>query len=82
MKVASDVIKGQTRLGMVAHAFNPNTREAEAGRSLWVWGQPGLQSESRTTKEICLNPYCHPIPQKQEKKTNYYVCGMTEAATP
>ena len=27
---------------MVVHAFNPSTREAEAGRSLWVRGQPDL----------------------------------------
>ena len=30
--------------GMEAHSFNPNTREAEAGGSLWIWSQPGLQS--------------------------------------
>ena len=28
---------------MVAHAFNPSTREAEAGASLGVRDQPGLQ---------------------------------------
>ena len=28
---------------MVAHTFNPSTREAVAGGSLWVWGQSGLQ---------------------------------------
>ena len=27
---------------MEVHAFNPSTQEAEAGESLWVWGQPGL----------------------------------------
>jgi hypothetical protein len=30
---------------LVAHAFSSITREAEAGRSLRVQGQPGLQSE-------------------------------------
>ena len=30
---------------MVVHDFNPSTGEAEAGRSLWVQTQPGLQSE-------------------------------------
>ena len=28
---------------LVVQAFNPRTLEAEAGGSLWVWGQPGLQ---------------------------------------
>jgi hypothetical protein len=26
------------------HTFDPSTWEAETGGSLWVWGQPGLQS--------------------------------------
>ena len=30
---------------VVAHTFSASAQEAEAGRSLWVWGQPGLQSE-------------------------------------
>ena len=30
---------------MLANAFNPSTLEAEAGGSLWVQGQPGLQSK-------------------------------------
>lgn len=30
---------------MVAQAFNPRSQEAEASRSLRVWGQPNLQNE-------------------------------------
>ena len=30
---------------MRVHAFNPSAQEAEAGRSLRVQGQPGIQSE-------------------------------------
>jgi hypothetical protein len=30
---------------MVAHTFNPIVLKEEAGRFLWVWGQPGLQWE-------------------------------------
>jgi hypothetical protein len=47
--------------GMVAHAFNPRTREAETGRFLssrpawstkWVPGQPGLYRETLTRKTL------------------------------
>lgn len=34
----------ESRSGMVAQAFDPSTW-AEAGRSLWVLGQPGLHSQ-------------------------------------
>jgi hypothetical protein len=30
---------------VVAHAVDPSTWEAEAGKSLWVRGQPDLQKE-------------------------------------
>jgi hypothetical protein len=44
---------------MVVHAFNPSAREAEAGRSLWIWAQPGLQSEFQAnldyTEKACLD---------------------------
>ena len=30
---------------VVTHTFKPSTWESEAGGSLWVWGQPGLQYE-------------------------------------
>ena len=53
--------------GMVAHTFNPGTREAEAGGFLssrlawstkWVPGQPGLYRETLSWKK-----------QKQKQKT-------------
>lgn len=49
---------------MVAHAFNPSTPEAEAGR--WVRGQPDLQSEfqdSQDSQKPCLEK-----PKKKKKK--------------
>lgn len=46
---------------MMANAFNTNTRETETGGSLWVQGQPDLQSkfhhrlQSYTEKPISKN---------------------------
>jgi hypothetical protein len=49
---------------MVMHAFNPSTQETEAGRSLWIQGQPGLEFQgSQATKKPCLK-------QKQKHKQN------------
>jgi hypothetical protein len=36
--------------GLVVHTFNPRTQEAEAGRSLWVWGWPSLQSKNQDSQ--------------------------------
>jgi hypothetical protein len=47
-------------LGMVAHTFNPSTREAEAG-------QPGLQSEFQDSQGYTEKP-CLEKPKKKEKK--------------
>ena len=45
-------IQSEHKSWAVPQAFNPSTWEAEAGRSLWVWGLPGLQSELQD-----LTPY-------------------------
>jgi hypothetical protein len=37
--------KEERRQGMEAHAYNPSTREAKAGKSQ-IPGQPGLHSET------------------------------------
>ena len=51
--------KSCLKLGMVAHAFNPSTRKAEAGEFLssrpvwsieWVPGQPGIYRETLSQK--------------------------------
>jgi hypothetical protein len=53
-------IKTRLKLGVVGHAFNPSTREAEAGGFLssrptwsteWVPGQPGLHRETLSRKK-------------------------------
>jgi hypothetical protein len=43
--------------GVVAHAFNPSTWEAEAGGFLfWVRGQPGLQSKFQDSQGYTEKP--------------------------
>jgi hypothetical protein len=49
------VFKVWTWPGVVAHTFNPSTREAEAGRFL-SWGQPGLQSEFQDSQGYTEKP--------------------------
>ena len=52
---------------MVAHAFNPSTWEAEAGRFLSS-GQPGLQSEFQDSSRGYTEKPC--LKNKQTNKTN------------
>lgn len=40
----------------VIHALNPNNWAAEAGRSLWVRGQPGLGSEDPNNSVTFIHP--------------------------
>ena len=58
--------------GIVLHTFNPSTGEVEAGGSLWLWGQPGLQSEFQDsqgyTEKSCLKKQ-NIIKQKQKPKS-------------
>ena len=55
---------------VVAHTFNPSTQEAEAGESLWVQGQPGLQKwVPGQAPKLQRNP----VSKKQNKnKTRHY----------
>jgi hypothetical protein len=51
--------------GVVVHAFNPSTWEAEAG-GFWVRGQPGLQSEFQDSQNYTEKP-CLKKQQQQKK---------------
>jgi hypothetical protein len=66
---------------MVGHAFNPSTREAEAGRFLsskpawstkWVPGHPGLYRETLSQKNKTNNKQTN---KKSKKKWNVYKKG-------
>jgi hypothetical protein len=52
---------------VVAHAFNPSTREAEAGRFLSL-SQPGLQSEFQDSQGYTEKPCLEK--QNKNKQTN------------
>ena len=54
-------------LAVVAHAFNPSTRKAEAGGFLLVRGQPGLQSEFQDSRGYTEKPCLG-------KKENIFIC--------
>ena len=49
--------KKQKQVAVVVHVFNPSTGEAEAGRFLWVWDQPGLQSKFQDSQGYTEKPY-------------------------
>ena len=51
----------------MAHAFDPSTQEAEAGR-FWVQGQPGLQSEYQDSQDYAEKP-CLEKPKNKPKQT-------------
>ena len=48
-------------------SFNPSTWEAEVGKSLWGWGQSGLQSEFQNSQGYTDKPCLKK--QKQTKST-------------
>ena len=56
-----------TNQAVVAHAFNPSTKEGEAGRFL-VRGQPGLQSEFQDSRDYTEKPCIEKT--NQTKPTN------------
>jgi hypothetical protein len=57
----------------VVHAFNLSTREVEVGRSLGVWGQPGLQREYQDSHGTQRNPVLKNKISKQKKFISFYI---------
>lgn len=52
---------------MVGHTWNLSTQDAEAGGSLQVGEQPGLQSELKSSLNFTARP-CHKKRQNKTKK--------------
>jgi hypothetical protein len=63
-------LEDKRKPGVVAHAFNPSTREAEAGGFL-SRGQSGLQSEFQDSQGYTEKP-CLEKPKKEKKKKVYW----------
>jgi hypothetical protein len=63
-----------TRIGMVAHAFNPSTREAEAGKISEFEASLVYRVSSRTARAIPRNPvWKTTTTTKQNNKKNLYI---------
>lgn len=52
---------------MVAHAISSSTWEAEIGRSMWVQGQPSLQSKFEDSQGCYTEKFC--VEKSEKKKT-------------
>ena len=62
---------------MVLHVFNTSTWEAEAGRCVWVQGQPGLESEFQDSQSYTKKP-C--LWKKQKERKEITLLGAGEMA--
>jgi hypothetical protein len=75
--------KRKRQSGMVVHTFNLSTQgEADAGGSLWVWGQSFLYSKFKDMQ--CYTE--KPCPKKKKKKCNLFnlfisfsICGRMKS---
>jgi hypothetical protein len=57
--------------GVVAHAFNPSTREQRQA-DFWVRGQPGLQSEFQDSQCYTEKPCLEKTKKKKKKKKRIF----------
>jgi hypothetical protein len=62
---------------VVMYAFIPYTGEAEAGRSLWVWGQPGLQRKFQDSQGYTEKPCLKRINEQMATQSNDIIKRLT-----
>lgn len=62
----------KAEISQVVHVFNPSTRDLEAGRSLWVGGQPGL------TWTVSGQPELHSETLSQTNKQTSWAGGLAQ----
>jgi hypothetical protein len=83
-------VTGGSRAGMVVHAFNPSTLEAEAGRFLslrpawsteWVLGQPGLHRETLSLETKTNNNNKNSYRRKRGNAKAFWKLPMMSAFT-
>jgi hypothetical protein len=67
-------------VGLETPAFNSSTWEVEAGGSLWVRGQPGLQGEFQDcqdyTEKLCLQNEKRREGKRREESKQIYRARM------
>ena len=76
-KVKKQLQKGMKKSepGVVTHACNPSTREAEAGGSVRVRDQPGLQSEFKASLS-CIGRRCLKKTKKKQLRLAIQLSGL------
>ena len=74
-------VRGGKRQQKKRIAFNLSTQEAEAGTSLWVQGQSGLQNEFQDSQGYKKQPCLDTLPRPPKKGQVYFRAYINELNT-
>lgn len=56
--------------GVVTYVFDSSIQEAEASRSVWVWGQPDLHGEFQESQQYTERPCLNKTKQNKNKQNS------------